>query len=288
MALRQLTDRVWVETANLGSNDGVVDGGDGTLALIDAPHRPTDAIAYADAVARLGTPCLLINTDHHPDHTIGNRWLGGTVVAHRLTRERLVSDPPSREYLRDLFAVIDPEAVPLVDDYEVRLAEVTFDHSLHLFAGDRRVELEHVPGHTANTIFVHVPEEGVLFTGDNVCNQGLPAWLDGSVPAFFDAIDRAGEYDFEHLVPGHGEPGGRELLDRHRQLGRDLVGRVAERRSHGATREECSEEIRFEDLIHAAVGGVAGYPQNLVEHFQKRSIERIVDDLDVDPALRNR
>jgi cyclase len=288
MALRQLTDRVQVETGHLGSNQGVIGGGDGTVALVDAPHRPTDAIVWAGTVQTLGVPRLLINTDHHPDHTIGNRWVPGTVVAHRLTRERLVADAPTREYLRDLFAVIDPDAVASVGDYTVRLPEITFEQTLRCFAGDRELVLHHVPGHTPNTIFVHVPQEGVLFTGDNVCNLGLPAWLDGSVASFFDALDRAEQFEFEHLVPGHGEPGGVELVARHRELGRELVGRVAAARAGGATREECSDQIRYEDLIHAAMGGAAGYPDALIEHFERRSIERIVDDLDADPTLRDR
>ncbi|WP_051470994.1 MBL fold metallo-hydrolase [Patulibacter minatonensis] len=288
MALRQLTDRVWVETEHLGSNNGIVSGGDGRLALVDAPHRPTDAIAWAATVAGLGTPEFLVNTDHHPDHTIGNRWLPGTVVAHRLTRSRLVDAAPTRAYLRDLFAVIDPAAVALVDDYEVRLADVTFDERMELFVGDRRLELHHAPGHTANTILVHVPDEGVLFTGDDVCNLGLPAFLDATVERFFDAIEQARALDFEHLVPGHGDPGGRELLDRHRDLGREIVGRVADARDRGDTREDCSDRIRFEDLIHAGVGGDPGYPDDLVEHFQRRSIEQIFDDLETDPSLRDR
>jgi cyclase len=141
VALRRLTPRVQVETERLGSNNGIVEGGDGTVALVDAPHRPTDAIAWARTVAGVGTVRFLVNTDHHPDHTIGNRWLPGTVVAHRLTRSRLVEAPPTREYLRDLLAVIDPEAVPLVDDYAVRLAEVTFDDTMTLHVGDLRLEL---------------------------------------------------------------------------------------------------------------------------------------------------
>lgn len=288
MALRRLTDRVLVETGHLGSNNGIVEGGDGTLALVDAPHRPTDAQAWAGTVAEHGDVRWLINTDHHPDHTIGNRWLPGTVVSHELTRSRLATAAPTREYLRDLFAVIDAAAVPLVDDYEVRLADVTFATRMELFVGDRRLELHHAPGHTANTILVHVPDEGVLFTGDDVCNQGLPAFLDARVGDFFDAIDRASALDFEHLVPGHGEPGGRELLDRYRNWGRELVGRVADARAEGDTREDCSERIRFEDLIHAGVGDVPGYPDDLIEHFQKRSIEQVYDDLEADPALRDR
>ena len=288
MALRPITSRVRVETAHLGSNNGIVDCGAGDLVLVDAPHRPTDAIRWAKTVAAVGTVRYLVNTDHHPDHTIGNRWLPGDVVAHDLTRRRLVRDAPSREYLRDLFAVIDPEAVPLVDAYEVRLADVTFSSSLTLHVGDRRLELVHAPGHTANTILVHVPDEGVLFTGDDVCNLGLPAFLDATVERFFDAIDRAAAFDFEHLVPGHGEPGGRELLDRHRDLGRELVGRVAEAQAAGETRAQCSDRIRFEDLIHAATPEARGYPAHLVEHFQRRSIERIFDDLVTAPALRDR
>ena len=288
MALRRLSDRVSVETEHLGSNNGIVDGGDGTLALVDAPHRPSDAIAWARTVAALGEARLLVNTDHHPDHTIGNRWLPGTVVAQRLTRERLAHEAPTPEYLRDLFAVIDPDSVALVDEYTVRLPEVTFEDALTLHVGDRRLQLHHVPGHTPNTIFVHVPEEGVLFTGDDVCNLGLPAFLDATIATFFAAIDRAAAIDFEHLVPGHGEPGGPELLEHYRALGRELVGRVADARERGATRAECSDRIRYEDLIHAATGGVPGYPEELVEHFRCRSIERIVDDLDADPALRDR
>ena len=288
MPLRRLTGRVSVETGHLGSNNGVVEGGDGTLALIDAPHRPTDAIAWARTVQAIGTPCLLINTDHHPDHTIGNRWLPGTVVAHRLTRERLLHEAPSAAYLRDLFSVIDPDAVALVDDYEVRLPAISVEQSLTVHTGDRRLELHHVPGHTANTLFVHVPEEGVLFTGDNVCNLGLPAFLDASVATFFSALDRAATFSFKYLVPGHGEPGGPELIERHRALGHELVGRVAEARERGASREECSAQIRYEDLIHAATGAAPGYPETLVEHFQRRSIERIVDELDGDPGLRER
>lgn len=288
MALQQITDRVHVETQHLGSNNGIVDGSRGELLLIDAPHRPTDAQRWATTVAGFGTPRFLVNTDHHPDHTIGNRWLPGLVVSHELTRSRLVEAAPTREYLRDLFAVIDPAAVPLVDDYEVRLADVTFSDRLELFVGDVHATLHHTPGHTVNTVMVHLADDGVLFTGDNVCNLGLPAFLDASVSRFFSAIDAAEALEFDHLVPGHGEPGGRELLARYRDWGREVVGRVADARDRGQTRDECAARIRFEDLIHAGIGETPGYPDDLVEYFQRRSIEQIFDDLESEPSLRDR
>lgn len=288
MALRRLTDRVLVETQHLGSNNGIVEGGDGTLALVDAPHRPTDAIAWARTVAEHGDARWLINTDHHPDHTIGNRWLGGTVVAHERTRARLVEEPPTLEYLRDLLAVIDAEAVPLLDDYEVRLPEITFSERAELFVGDLRLELLHQPGHTANTILVHVPSEGVLFSGDNVCELGLPSFQDSSLPNFFDAIDRVESLDWDLLVPGHGEVSGRDVLDRYRSQGRQVVADVAAAQDRGESREQAVAEIRFEDLIHVGVGGAPGYPESLIEHFQARSIGQVFDDLRTHPSLRDR
>lgn len=120
MSLQQVSSRVHVEVANLGSNNSIVVGTDG-LALVDTPHRPTDAIAWRQVADGFGRTRFVVNTDHHPDHTIGNFWQGGEVVAHRGTRERLLHEAPSEQYLADLMARIDPQALPLMQDYRVRV-----------------------------------------------------------------------------------------------------------------------------------------------------------------------
>jgi cyclase len=285
----EVTARVHVEIGFNGSNNGFLDAGNGELVLIDAPQLPTDAIRWAAEVARYGSPRYLINTDHHPDHTVGNRWLEGVVVAHSVTRQRLRDDPPSVDYLRDLFSVLDEEAAALLDGYSPRLPEVTFDDRLELWVGDREAQLFHAPAHTMNTIMVWIPEEGVLFTGDNVCEASLPAFVDSTIAGFFDAIDLAASLPFEHLVPGHGKVSGREILEHYRELGRELVGRVARMRESGATREECGAQIRYEDRIHSNIGPrLADYPAELVDTFQRGSVVKIYDELEQDPSLRER
>jgi cyclase len=213
VTLQQITSRVHVEVAHLGSNNSIIVGDDG-LILVDSPHRPTDAIRWNETVSQFGTTRFVVNTDHHPDHTIGNFWQGGEVVAHRGTRERLLTEPPTDEYLRDLFARIDPEAVPWVDDYTVRVPNVVFSERLDLHVAGASLELTFRPGHTANSLLAWFPGDAVVFTGDIVCEAGLPSFQDSRLVNWFDAIDAVAEYDFEYLVPGHGEVADRAVVDR--------------------------------------------------------------------------
>jgi cyclase len=287
MTLQRVSEHVHVETAHLGSNNSIVVGSDG-LALVDTPHRPTDAIAWRTTADGFGRTRFVVNTDHHPDHTIGNFWMGGEVVSHRGTRERLLHDAPSQQYLADLFARIDPDAVAMLDRYRVRVPEVVFSDRLDLHLGDVHLELVFQPGHTANSLIAYLPADGVVFTGDIVCEAGLPSFQDSRLGNWFDAIDRVAGYDFEVLVPGHGEVADRAALDRYRDWGREVVGQVAEAIGRGDDRERACARIRFVDNIHVDTDHYVGYPDDLIEMFQVRSIARIYDDLLERPELASR
>src|ERR1051326_2851507 len=53
---------------------------------------------------------------------------------------------------------------------------LTFTDGLTLNVGDHTFEIVHHPGHTAPQTSVYVPEEGVVFTGDNVFHK-CRSWL---------------------------------------------------------------------------------------------------------------
>lgn len=287
MTLQQITSRVHVEVAYLGSNNSIIVDPAG-LIQVDSPHRPTDAIRWAETAATFGETRFVVNTDHHPDHTIGNFWQRGEIVAHRGTRHRLLTEPPTDQYLKDLFARIDPEAVDWVDDYTVKVPNVVFSEQLDLHVGDVALELTFRPGHTANSLLAWFPGDAVIFTGDIVCEAGLPSFQDSRLVNWFDAIDAVAEYDFEFLVPGHGEVADRVVVDKYRQLGREVVAEVAAAIAAGHSRDQACDEIRFEDNIHVDTDDYVGYPDSLVEMFQRRSITVIYDDLIEDPTLANR
>lgn len=287
MAAQRVSPHVVVDTANYGSNNSAIVGSDGVI-LVDAPHRLSDAVAWGEYTATLGTVRFLVNTDHHPDHTIGNRMLPGEVVATKGTRRRLLTEAPSMQYLRDLLGRLEPGAGHLLEGYQVRVPEVVFDASLDLHLADLALHLVARPGHTANSLLAWLPEDRVVFTGDIVCEAGLPSFQDSRLADWFDAIDAVEALDPEIVVPGHGEVTDRAGIARYRDLGRAVVTQVADRIALGQDEAQVVAEVRFEDNIHVETPTCAGYPDDLIESFQIRSITRIYQDLRAAPGLAHR
>tara|TARA_R110002020_G_scaffold53338_8_gene149327 strand:+ start:5239 stop:6096 length:858 start_codon:yes stop_codon:yes gene_type:complete len=278
MALQEIAPGVFVETEHLGSNNSIISTRDG-LVLIDSPHRPTDAMRWRRTAASMGDVVFLINTDHHIDHTMGNYFLPGTVVSHEITRRQLVDNAPSREYVEELIAVIDPEGAPLLRDYQVRPPTVTFVDRMALDVGGLRFDLTHRPGHTPNSAYIELKALGVVFSGDLFCELGLPAFVEAHVFEWLEAARFFETIDAEWIVPGHGAVSRPGEVTPFRQQMEELIGQVSDGIDKGDPRDAIANRLRFEDRIHISTGGSPSYPDHLIELFQRKSIEAIYDQI---------
>ena len=143
-----------------------------------------------------------MSTHHHGDHTHGNSLLpdGVPIVAHQGTREAIKAD-----------VIIDgcpPFWSPVPDWGGVsrRLPTVTVSDRVTLFAGERRIEVRH-PGfvaHTVGDVVAHLPEQGVLFTGDLLFHQVTPLIFMGSLAGALRSLDWLAAFEPSVVVPGHG------------------------------------------------------------------------------------
>ena len=273
--IEEIADGVHVETAHLGSNNAILVTDDGVV-LIDAPHRPTDAVAWRRRAEQLGGIRYLIQTDHHIDHTMGSHFVPGTVVGHRLTREGLLHSFPDPGYIADLVAVIDPQGVPLMAGHRPRLPEITFTDEMDLHVGGRHLRLLSFSGHTPNTIGVLLPDERILFSGDNVCSASLPSFQEAFVDRWLASLDLIDALDFDVLVPGHGDITDHAFVPAFKAQMEELVARVAAAREGGADEEQAAADVRYADRIHGATEHwEVGYPDSIVESLQVRSIRQI-------------
>ena len=99
-----------------------------------------------------------------------------------------------------------------------------------------------MPGHTAPQTSVHVPEEGVVFTGDNVFHK-CRTWMQECDPwEWLAALDRIAALDVETILPGHGEPCGKAYLKEQAQIVENWVGFVERYVERGIGPEEILKE----------------------------------------------
>jgi glyoxylase-like metal-dependent hydrolase (beta-lactamase superfamily II) len=95
-----------------------------------------------------------------------------------------------------------------------------------------------VPGHTATQTAVYLPDEGVVFTGDNVFYR-VKTWIREADPwDWLAALRHLGELDVTVISPGHGEPCEKSYLREQAEIIEAWVGAVGEFVRRGMTEEE--------------------------------------------------
>ncbi|QMU77709.1 MBL fold metallo-hydrolase [Streptacidiphilus sp. PB12-B1b] len=193
---------------------------EGQAALIDTPYDLPRTRALLEAAApvlgpqgRIGTA---ITTHSNGDHSYGLAALGDVEIIgtrdylHALDHEptpqqmhALVAetppDQPTSWYLRRHFGRFDFTGIDPVAPTR------TFSGSLELRIGAAEVRLVQAgPAHTDGDLWVHLPQHGVVFTGDVVFADDHPVHWAGPIDNVIDACLGILATGAQVIVPGHG------------------------------------------------------------------------------------
>jgi cyclase len=283
IAMEHVTPSIFTNTRLRGCNPSFVTTSEGVV-VIDTPQLPTKAVAMRREAESHGPIRYVINTEHHVDHIFGNYYFkgAGTVVNHRELYERFMVVYPELDPYAYAYESVpgdnpkgtdldDPEGVALWpdrDEYyqDPNKGRIIFTGDLTLRVGDHTFNLLHTPGHTPGQIAVHVPEEGVVFTGDTIFS-GCQTWLmTSNVEQWLAALERIRTLDFDRIVPGHGPVVPRSYLDVQRSHLMEWKTAVATAVAKGWTREETIERVNFKDRfgpVDVGQGYMIDYIQGL-------------------------
>lgn len=267
----KITDRVYAETGFRGSNPGFVVTSEGVV-MIDTPQMPKDALEWRSEIAKHGPVRYLINTEPHADHFTGNCLFEGTVVAHEGTREAILAT--TVESLRERVGQKAPDNLPLMEGFSIRPPTVTLTQRLNIYLGDRTFRLISMPGHTPYQVAVHIPEERVVFTSDNIFCR-VQAWLHQSLPhEWLASLKQLRELDADVLVPGHGSICDRDYIPEMGAFIRDWIDAVSEAMDRGMTMEEAQDRISFLDRYPMEIGSEA-----MAAEVQRMNVARLYEVL---------
>lgn len=198
--MEKVGPNTWAETGIRGCNPGFVVTSEGVV-MIDTPQMPTDAVKWRETIAAHGPVRYLINTEPHGDHFTGNGYFEGTVVAHEGVRQAILASnaEQTKERMKQ-----SPADYALMGSFQFRPPTITLTTEMTLYVGKHTFRLTNVPGHTPYQVCVHIPEEGVVFTSDNVFYKVQP-WLQQAVPyEWLESLKKIGALNAKKLVPGHG------------------------------------------------------------------------------------
>ena len=247
--MQKVKSRTYVDTALTGANVACVETKQG-LVLIDTPYLPDEIEQWKEAVARLGDGQIayLVDTHHHFDHCLGNALFGPNIVAHQSTYEEMAKpDGTMRHYFVSASPDLAPDVKQQVYDLPIALPRLTFTDRMSLHLGDVTFDLIHAGGHTDSSIYIHLVEDGVLFTGDTLVSNMHPYKGQANFRQWIEALERIQPMDIDVIIPGHGEVCEKAEAARALDYFRQMWDRVNALRRDGCGKDEVVQ--RAHDII---------------------------------------
>ena len=188
-----------------GGNSGILVS-DSLVVVIDTKMDDAAKALYEQVKQLAGSkPILVINTHIHPDHNQGNMYYKGQAIlaGGNYTREEWIKEAG-----------------------EETLPTIWLKDRLDIKMGDDTVTVLNLsrPAHTASDIFVYLHRRKMLFGGDVILDKQNPIIIGKADPGgYLWAFDYALKtFDIEHVVPGHGDIGGKEVINNFDRYFKDM------------------------------------------------------------------
>jgi cyclase len=251
--VRLIAPGVWFREGDmdLGHCNNVIIEMKDYLIVVDA-NFPSGARGAMADTKRISTKPVkyVFDTHHHGDHLYGNIiWTqaGATTLAFKGVADELKRLEPGRwqdaaKNRKDVAETKQDAPEPPKQDINEAIYVLN--------DGSRKVEFHHYGwAHTRGDGFVYLPKEQVICTGDAVVNGPFNATMDANIANWPAVIHSAEKLKIKFVLPGHGLPGGREMMAGQAQFMTELHKAVKAGVDGGKKVEEVQAAVSLPETV---------------------------------------
>jgi cyclase len=266
----------------------------------------------------------VINTHIHKDHRFGNQeyvkqFPGVEIIAHPGVREviartsdqymtsllkrieepqRQVEDeiqrlrkedkPGNQKVIAHLARFINQDIHAIRREYRTVIntpPTLTVDRKLILHRGRRTIEILFLGhGDTEHDLVVYLPDDKVICSGDMVVHP-FPYGFSEQPLEWSKTLGKLAEFDFEYLIPGHGEvQHGKAYLRAIESLLQSVQAQVKDGIAVGADLETVRKKVNLSTFEKEFAGGDPVYRYFFKDYFSDPNIERTFKVLQQKPS----
>jgi glyoxylase-like metal-dependent hydrolase (beta-lactamase superfamily II) len=245
--MQQIAKGVYVETEYPGVNVGAIVGRRG-IVCVDVPTYPRDARHWAGRMRQLSRDPVqyVILTDHHGDRILNTRWLNAPIIAHERAAERMAAyDKRYPQALIDSVASRNVEQSKELATGPVDRVTMSFSEEMTLVVDERRVCLLAKPGPTSATVWVHLPDDGILFAGDSLVVDTHPILAEAQCGPWLSSLEalRQANREYRSVVPGRGPIASRGAVEDIIAYLRQVQNLASTHHTLGRSRDELNEYV---------------------------------------------
>jgi cyclase len=275
------------------------------VLVVDTHSKPSAARALIEQIKKITDKPVryVVNTHFHWDHYQGNEaypssWPAGVeIISSEATRANIeqrgiprvkheiatmpqeieklqadldkASDPKQKDEIRGNLLQAQAYFAEL-KSMQVTLPTMTFDRSLILHRKSRTVEILWLGNaHTNGDVWVYLPKERVLVTGDAL--HGWTPYMGDSYPFdWIQTLDAAEKLDFDQVIGGHGGViQGKQKFELWKEYFHDLLDETGQAYARGASLDEAKAQVA--KILVAKYAGKfdPGFPQSVLANIAK-------------------
>lgn len=266
--MQEITNRVYLETQYPGVTLGAIGRKHG-LILIDSPFRPDDAKSWRSSLLNLsgGIARMLINLDGHMDRTMGAKALDCTIICQNDAADAFQNRPASiKAQITEAGAVW--EVYNGLGSIRWASSQITFSDEIYIQWDDNPIILTSKPGISEGSIWVHIPEDKILFVGDSVITKQPPFLGYAKLPLWIEHLKTLTKPEYQDYFLIGGRNGFITMEDVHQQID-FLVLANNEILSLGKSKSALDS---MESLANKLLKTVSNMDDNFFDMYHKRMI----------------